>query len=890
MSRHGSASSYRRSDGVLMKSSSYSWPAARLWSCGDDRLALLKSSHLSSATSSKASMRKLLYAGGSKAVSACLSCISKDSTSSAIAAASRETDKNTLTEADHELQLISFEKPPSYYHPTLWKDDFIESLQGEQVDEDEINDLIEEVRGMFRTMGDGATAASAYDTAWVARVPSLDGRGSPQFPLTLQWIVDNQLEDGSWGEKELFLAYDRVFNTLACVLALQTWNVGEESITKGLDFMRRCVNMMKDEAGAHMPSGFEICFISMLEEAKQMGLDLPYDLPFIKGIQEAREKKLQRIPIDYFHTRPTTILYSLEGLQSLVDWNRILDLQSPDGSFLSSPASTACVLMHTGNQKCLDFLNSVLPRFNNAVPCHYPLDLFERLWAIDGLMRLGVDRFFQTEIKQTLDYVYKYMTETGIGWARENPVHDIDDTCMAFRILRLHGYDVSPKCIEHFKSEGKFFCFAGESRHGVTEMLNLYRASQLRFPGETILEESHSYSKAYLANAVQTRDAFDKWALKKDLEGEVEYALKFPWHRSVPRLEARTYVQQYGADDMWLGKTMYRMYNVSNQTFLELGIADFNRCQAIHQKELQQINRWWNQSGFAELSFTRQRPAEMYFSIAACMFEPEFAALRLAYTKTACITVILDDLFDSHASVPDLKLFLEAVKRWDPSVVNGLSEDMKVSFNGLYSTLNSFVEDAFEVQGRDISGYLRTTWEDLLSAYILEAEWSERSYVPKFEEYIENAKVSIALGTVILNSIFFCGEPLPDHVLQQLDFRSNFLHLVCLTGRLINDTKTFEAEKERGELASSISCYMNDNPSVSEEESKAHVYGIIDAALKELNWELVRPNNVPLPCKRLLFNTARVMQLFYMVRDGFGISDMEMKGHLHNVLFQQVSV
>ncbi|KAJ7553188.1 hypothetical protein O6H91_06G087400 [Diphasiastrum complanatum] len=544
--------------------------------------------------------------------------------------------------------------------------------------------------------------------------------------------------------------------------------------------------------------------------------------------------------------------------------------------------------MHTGNQKCLDFLNSVLPRFNNAVPSHYPLDLFERLWAVDGLMRLGIDRFFQKEINEALDYVYRYWTETGIGWTRENPVHDLDDTCMGFRLLRLHGYDVSPKCIEHFKLDGKFFCFAGESRHGMTEMLNLYRASQLRFPGETILDDSHDYTKTYLANALQNRNAFDKWALKKDLEGEVEYALKYPWHKSVPRLEARNYIEQYGSTDIWLGKTMYRMYNVNNMTFLDLARADFNRCQAIHQKELQQIISWWNQSGFTELSFTRQRPAEIYFSIAACMFEPEFALIRLAYTRTACITLILDDLFDSYESVANLQLFLKAVKRWDPSVISGLSEETTVSFNGLYNTLNSFVEAAFKVQGRDISRYVKTIWEDLLSAYIVEAEWSERKYVPKFDEYVENAKVSIALGTVLLNAIFFCGEVLSDDILQQVDFRSNFLHLVCLTGRLINDTKTFEAERDRGELASSISCYMNENPNISEEEAKTHVYGIIDLALKELNRELVRPSNVPLPCKRLLFDTARIMQLFYRVRDGFGISDKEMKTHLQKILFEPV--
>ena len=45
-------------------------------------------------------------------------------------------------------------------------------------------------------------------------------------------------------------------------------------------------------------------------------------------------------------------------------------------------------------------------KFVIAVPCHYPLDLFERLWVVDTVERLGIDRHFKEEIKEALDYVY----------------------------------------------------------------------------------------------------------------------------------------------------------------------------------------------------------------------------------------------------------------------------------------------------------------------------------------------------------------------------------------------------------------------------------------------------------------------------------------------------
>ena len=100
----------------------------------------------------------------------------------------------------------------------------------------QMNEWIEEVRGYFRNMTLGEISMSPYDTAWVARVPALDGSNGPQFPLSLQWIVDHQLSDGDWGEPSIFLGFDRVCNTLACIIALQTWGVGAENVERGTFF------------------------------------------------------------------------------------------------------------------------------------------------------------------------------------------------------------------------------------------------------------------------------------------------------------------------------------------------------------------------------------------------------------------------------------------------------------------------------------------------------------------------------------------------------------------------------------------------------------------------------------------------------------------------------
>ncbi|MED6162852.1 Gly-Xaa carboxypeptidase [Stylosanthes scabra] len=66
---------------------------------------------------------------------------------------------------------------------------------------------------------------SAYDTAWVGLVEDVNGGSGPQFPSCLEWIANNRLPDGSWGDAQFFSPRDRLLNTLACVIALTKWNL-----------------------------------------------------------------------------------------------------------------------------------------------------------------------------------------------------------------------------------------------------------------------------------------------------------------------------------------------------------------------------------------------------------------------------------------------------------------------------------------------------------------------------------------------------------------------------------------------------------------------------------------------------------------------------------------
>ncbi|CAA3015219.1 terpene synthase [Olea europaea subsp. europaea] len=73
----------------------------------------------------------------------------------------------------------------------------------------------------------------AYDTAWLAMIPADPiENNSPMFKNCLTWILENQKEGGFWGEtdEEGLPTIETLPATLACMVALKTWNVGQEKI------------------------------------------------------------------------------------------------------------------------------------------------------------------------------------------------------------------------------------------------------------------------------------------------------------------------------------------------------------------------------------------------------------------------------------------------------------------------------------------------------------------------------------------------------------------------------------------------------------------------------------------------------------------------------------
>nr|QWD59161.1 ent-copalyl diphosphate synthase [Aconitum carmichaelii] len=634
---------------------------------------------------------------------------------------------------------------------TKWQEFTKQDIEnGEVHDINKLAKWIEDIKAMLSSMEDGEISISAYDTAWVALVENIYGFGGPQFPTSVEWIVNNQLDDGSWGDEPIFSAHDRILNTLGCVIALKTWKIHPEKYEKGLCYIRQNMNKLEDESIEHMPIGFEMVFPSLIEMALKLGLDIPYDSAAVLAIYAQKDIKLTKIPIEAAHKVPTTVLHSLEGMEGL-DWEKLIKLQNSDGSFLFSPASTAFALMNTKDEKCFQYLNKQVEKFNGGVPNVYPVDLFERLWTVDRLQRLGVSRYFESEIKDCIDYVAKYWTKFGIAWARNSNVYDIDDTAMGFRLLRLHGYNVSPDVFRNFQKGKEFVCFVGQSNQAITGIYNLYRAAQLSFPGETILEDCKKFAYKFLCEKQASKQLLDKWIITKDLPGEVGYALNYPWTASLPRIETRLYLEQYGGEnDVWIGKTLYRMSCVNNDKYLDVAKLDFNNCQEFHQIEWDNIQKWYLECNLGKFGVTDTKLLRTYFVATSSIFEPERLSGRLAWTKIALLLEAISSHFKDQTEEQRKAFVIDFI---DNKLISRSSNYSNGKASNLVHILVGTLNEISITNGRGIQKALLDTFENWLITW-------------------ENSFSSKEVAGLLANIINICGgHEVTDEVLLNPQYR-----------------------------------------------------------------------------------------------------------------------
>ncbi|KAF0887855.1 hypothetical protein E2562_004064 [Oryza meyeriana var. granulata] len=388
-------------------------------------------------------------------------------------------------------------------------------------------------------------------------------------------------------------------------------------------------------------------------------------------------------------------------------------------------------------------------------------DMVEKMNLVDTLQRLGIDHLFEEKIETTLNIIH----------SAEFDSPSLHDVALRFRLLRQQGFWVSSDVFNKFKHrDGSFMIDITNDPKG---LLSLYNAANLLTHNEETLEEAILFSRHWLE--------LMKSSLKPRLAKQVSRALQIPLPRTLKRVEAISYMSEYNVHE--------QTYNPS---ILELAKVDFNLLQHIHQKELKVITQWWEDlSKDIGLDYIRDRIVECYFWSYSIYFEEEYTRARMILAKFFMLTSLLDDTYDTHATLEECRKLNVAIQSWDASDVSVLPDYLKKFFLKVMSNFMEF-ENELEPHTKHCNAYNRKMFQLLSGYYLQEAEWFHNNYVPSFEEQIKVSVMSAGIQALSVCILVGMGDIVTNEALEWAIGNNDAVRAGGEVARFMDDMAAFK--------------------------------------------------------------------------------------------------
>ncbi|KAH0460967.1 hypothetical protein IEQ34_008542 [Dendrobium chrysotoxum] len=508
------------------------------------------------------------------------------------------------------------------------------------------------------------------------------------------------------------------------------------------------------------------------------------------------------------------------------------------------------------------------------VPPIYQLDKdVLKLCVVDHLERLGCAEHFTEEIKNVIDHLHrKWIAEESEVTKKDDAAFQIYKDSLAFRLLRMHGYQVSPrsfcwfiddeKMLSHMKDNYAFF---------LGPMLSIYKASHIAFLEDQELDKAGVFSWHILQMGITSlkcqNETNNSYSLRK-FEQEIEHELELTWLARMDHLEHRLYIERGGIYNFWAGKNApYRI--LQNNDLLQFAIYNFMMRQSLYRKELNELHRWSKDTGLSMMGFGREKTTYCYFAIASSSCLPFDTDSRKDVAKCAILITIADDFFDEQGSMQELSILTDAVQRWEGEC---LTSHSKVIFTTLENLVQNISLKSLKRHGHDVKKILQDAWKEIFNSWLKEAEWSKSLRYPSIDQYIEIAKTSIAVQMMILPACYLTNSKI---TLEESwwDFSNTMItNSLMVSCRLLNDLESYEKEAKDGK-PNIVLLYLKENPKAKIDDAIAFVRNILEKRKKELLQMVMSSDStvsqIPREWKDLHLSFLKVFQMFFNSTNAF---------------------
>nr|AKA94109.1 beta-caryophyllene synthase [Ocimum kilimandscharicum] len=483
-----------------------------------------------------------------------------------------------------------------------------------------------------------------------------------------------------------------------------------------------------------------------------------------------------------------------------------------------------------------------------------PDDSSLKLQLIDSIQRLGVGYHFEKEIQESLKFIYHHTKD-----------HHLRILALRFRLMRQQGFHVPCDVFKRFIDEDGNF--KERIKDDVEVLLSLYEASNYGVHGEEILEKALEFCSSRLESLLLEQTMNDSLSMR------VKEALRIPISRTLTRFGARKFISEY-------------QDNKHDETLLKFAISDFNMLQKIHQRELNQLTRWWKELDFGnKLPFARDRLVECYFWIVGVYFEADYAIARRLLTKVIYLASILDDIYDVYATFEELTLFSAVLQRWDINDMDQLPPYMRIYYKALLDVYFEMEYEMGKIGKSHTVEYAKQEMKRLAEMYLEEAKWSYSKHKPRMEEYMKVALISSGYMMMTINAL----AVIPHHISQQeFDWvlsEPPLLRASLTITRLMDDLAGYGSE----EKLSAVHYYMSEN-NVSETEALVELGKQVKNAWKDLNKEWIEPRAASNPILRCVVNFTQVILVLYADGDAYGNSKTKTKDLINSILVHPIII
>jgi halimadienyl-diphosphate synthase len=306
----------------------------------------------------------------------------------------------------------------------------------------EVKELVHDLRGRM--------GPSAYDMAWMARIPSNNG-GALRWPGLIDWLLEHQWPDGSFGGTIPYY-HDRIISTLSSIIALSQGGTGkgaEAAVKRGERYIWHNLHRLRNDP--YELVGFELILPTLLMEALDLGLDVPVHTC---GYGRIRREKLALIPPPMVYSPRVTTVHSLEFLGKEGIPARLSQAVAANGSLGNSPATTSYYLLRAGHdERAVDYLEGMLAS-NDQVVYLYPCRTFQLTWVLHSLS-YGSQPLIDLVNGGTWGVLQASLSPRGIGLDATFGIEDGDITSVTVRLLKLAGYPVDAGILAQYEDKAR---------------------------------------------------------------------------------------------------------------------------------------------------------------------------------------------------------------------------------------------------------------------------------------------------------------------------------------------------------------------------------------------------------------------------------------------------